>query len=115
MNLFEDTIESLEENGKTFADVKYITCDTGNINVEDFKTIAKNTEFCRGYGRQEVAADLMIVGENWILVRLEYDGFEWWEFLNIQSKPEIKILHLASKNIGTPTIERLNQNLGNNK
>ena len=46
----------------------------------DFKNKFKNLEYYAGYGTQEIAADLVVVGDNWWLEREEYDGSECWAY-----------------------------------
>lgn len=55
-------------------------------------------EYYGGYGRTEVALDLMVVGNNWWLERAEYDGMEWWEFKQMPKKPkkELELKALTS-------------------
>ena len=81
---WEETVAKLEENGKTFDDVEWIGGDDFEITKENFKNIS---HFCydSGYGGQEVARDLKLVGKDFIMIRGEYDGSEWWEF--IKTKP----------------------------
>ena len=38
-----------------------------------------NREYDSSYGTREVPADLVVVGEEWWLERVEYDGSEGWE------------------------------------
>lgn len=88
-NLLEETIEILGENNKTVKDILW--CGTKDIYFEweDFKSVA-NEDYNSGYGAQEVAGDLLIVGENWWLERHDYDGSEWWEFKESIQKPKVK-------------------------
>lgn len=81
---WEETVAKLKENGKTFDDVEWIGRDDFEITKENFKNIS---HFCydSGYGGQEVANDLKLVGKDFIMIRGEYDGSEWWEF--IRTKP----------------------------
>lgn len=44
-------------------------------------------EYDNGFGRVEIASDLVVVGTNWWFERIEYDGAEGWSF---KKKPEIK-------------------------
>lgn len=39
-------------------------------------------------GTEEVATDLLVVGDGWWLERHEYDGSEWWEHKALPAKPE---------------------------
>lgn len=79
-NLWEETIRTLENKGKTWLDVLAVQSDDIRISKEKFETLAKNTNYYNGYGAQEVAADLVLIGKNWWCTRGEYDGSEWWEF-----------------------------------
>lgn len=81
-NLLEETIEILEENGKSLDDIVGVCGDKFQISIEQFKELA-NKEYDDGFGGQEVAKDLKIVGNNFWLERHEYDGSEWWEYKSI--------------------------------
>jgi hypothetical protein len=79
MNLLYETIKVLAEEGKTLDDIVAIGNHTHSMTVEEFIRLA-DTEYDDGYGGQEVAEDLYLVGEDFWLDRGEYDGSEWWEF-----------------------------------
>lgn len=85
-NLYDETINMLKINGKSLEDIKSVQCDDFAITLENFIEVAKNTDYDGGYGAQEVAIDLKIIGEDWWMERREYDGAEWWEF---RKAPEI--------------------------
>lgn len=87
MNLYKETEAKLRENGKSIADIIAVQGNDFGITVEDFIELAKNTDYDDGYGGQEVASDLLVIGKNWWLERAEYDGSEWWEFKKF---PKIK-------------------------
>ncbi len=92
-NLLEETIEILEENDKTFDDVIGVCGNEFQISIEDFKLLA-NREYDDGYGSQEVASDLVVVGKDFWLERHEYDGSEWWEYksnFNLSELPFKKV------------------------
>ena len=86
-NLLHETIGALKKNGKTEKDIKWIGSNEVEIPQEMFFKMA-DTVYDSGYGGQEVASDLMIVGDDWWLERHEYDGSEWWEFKTIPNKPK---------------------------
>lgn len=79
MNLLKETIEKLQENGKNESDVRWVGNQTHYCDWSRFKAIA-DTEYDNGYGRMEVAYDLIIAGNDWWLERAQYDGSEWWAF-----------------------------------
>lgn len=96
-NLWEETMRMLVAHGKTFEDVKYVQGSNFGITKENFEKVAKKSKYYSGFGAQEVAEDLVVVGDNWWIERHEYDGSEWWEY---KEKPkqisEIKeVSHLA--------------------
>lgn len=79
MNLLDQTIKILRDNGKTPEDVQYINCNEKSCSWKKFSTLA-NFYYHKGYGKQEVNESLKVVGKDWWLERYEYDGSEWWEF-----------------------------------
>lgn len=84
-NLLQETTEELIACGKTWDDVLWIGGSEFTISVEDFKKLA-NREYDSGYGAQEVATDLKIVGKDWWMERGEYDGSEWWDYKEYPTK-----------------------------
>lgn len=98
MNLFAETLVKLKEHGKTFNDVLWCGSLEYSMTPEEFKRIAELTEYNEGYGGQEVANDLIVVGADFWLERHEYDGSEWWEYKTYPIKPTIKFS--GSKFIG---------------
>ena len=59
------------------------------MSWDSFKNAFEKIEYDCGYGHQEVAEDLVVVGNGWWLERSEYDGAEGWDF---------KSMPVASKN-----------------
>lgn len=91
INLFEETECALFNYNKTWDDVSWIGGNSFYISVEQFIEAAKNTNYCCGYGSEEVAVDLVICFKDgsW-LSRAEYDGSEWWKYNFYPQKPRIK-------------------------
>jgi hypothetical protein len=81
-NLLKETLTDLQANNKTTNDVYWVGSRDGLfvINWESFELIAEKTDYYSGYGAQEIARDLVVVGLNWWLERHEYDGAESWRF-----------------------------------
>lgn len=98
INLLQETIERLERNGKSPADVEWVGIkDATYYSWADFKKQAKHISYDNGFGRAEIAADLVVVGKDFWLEREEYDGSEWWNFKIFPTRPinksnELKIL-----------------------
>lgn len=86
-NLKNETLKILQENGKSVDDVEWVGGDHFAISKEQFWKLA-DREYDDGYGSQEVAVDLKIVGNDWWLERHEDDGLEWWEFKTLPTKPK---------------------------
>lgn len=76
MNLLQETIEALKDEGLSSSNVLWVGTKEARISWDNFEQIA-NVEYSSGFGPQEVAKDLIIVGQNWWLERHEYDGSEW--------------------------------------
>jgi hypothetical protein len=93
-NLLQETLMELEANQKTIADVKWVGTTKYYFTWEEFCGLA-DIEYYEGHGAQEVASDLIIVGNDWWLERREYDGAESWDFKSMPRKPENKIQPLC--------------------
>jgi len=88
-NLLSETEETIKGYGKKIEDIKWVGSKCGKyvISWEDFEKIA-NIDYDGSYGAQEIAEDLVVVGDNWWMERAEYDGSEWWEFKSTPIKKE---------------------------
>lgn len=89
MNLLQETLDALKENGKTPADVRWVgrASISAKCTWEDFAKQA-NLEYNNRYGWMKIPADLVAVGDNWWLEREEDDVAEWWEFKAIPKVEE---------------------------
>lgn len=87
MNLLQETQEMLKRHDKTLDDVIWIGDKNKKIAVDDFIKMA-DREYDNGYGIAEVNEDLLIVGKNWWLERLVYDGKESWDYKTTPQQPD---------------------------
>ena len=87
INLKDETLEVLKENGKTKDDIVWIGNVEFRIPNNSFWMLADRI-YDPGFGGTEVADDLLIVGQNWWLERHEYDGSEWWEYKELPKMPK---------------------------
>lgn len=87
MNLFQETVAELENNGKTLDDVEFVIGNGHEITLDNFVEIAKTFEYDEYFGHEYVPHDLKIVGCDWWLERCEYDGSEWWAFRRKPDRP----------------------------
>jgi len=94
-NLKEETIEVLSQHGKTLKDIEYFTNEKYYITVEQFLNLLNLTDgldYDDGYGSQVINSALKGIGKDFIIVREEYDGAEWWRFISLV-KPEQNMAH----------------------
>jgi hypothetical protein len=89
-NLLQETIEVLQKNGKSEAEVLWVGTKEYWFLWEEFKMVA-NFNYDNGYGIEEINVDLQVVGKDWLLVREFYDGSEWWDFKSLNF-PDKKII-----------------------
>ena len=85
MNLIKETIEDIKENGYSESDIEWVGSKDGKYGMswDSFKEAFERIEYDCGFGGQEVAKDLVVVGNGWWLERHDYDGAENWEFKSI--------------------------------
>ena len=86
MNLKKETLQTLKICGKTPNDIRWIGTKYEIINIDKFWELA-DTEYDESFGAQEVASDLIIVGDDWWLERESYDGNEYWRYHFMPKKP----------------------------
>lgn len=90
MNLLQETLNDLKENGKNSADVRWV--GRASINAKcgwDEFVKQANFEYDNGYGSAEIPGDLIVAGDDWWLERAEYDGSEWWKFKTLPVEPKV--------------------------
>ena len=110
MNLLKETIGEMLENNKTTYDVLWVGSADGEyaISWNEFKAIA-DFEYDSVFGWQEIAKDLIVVGNNWWLERHEYDGSEWWEFKVLPVKKEnAKLLNIVETSSSWEDLSEMN-------
>jgi len=103
MNLWEETLKSLEKTNKHWDDVLFISniglvcSDDSDEKIEFeipknvFEEIAHHINYNNGFGRNEINLHLKIVGDNWWLERYEYDGSERWAYKELPKKPQLSL------------------------
>lgn len=88
INLKEETLTVLRQNGKSMQDVLWVGCELFRIPIHDFWERLSNIVYDDGFGGVEIFDGLLVVGKDFWLERHEYDGHEWWEFKELPSMPE---------------------------
>jgi hypothetical protein len=108
MDILEEIIEKLKDNGKTLDDIKCLTIrrceptfveEDGNIQEyqipidapeELISSVLHDMSQCyydSGYGGQELFGIIWLKGKDW-LEREEYDGSEWWTYKTRPTIPD---------------------------
>jgi len=106
----KETEEMLKECGKSPQDVRWCgSAEFGWFSWEEFVKLA-NFKYDTGFGLQEVAKDLMIVGDGFWLERREYDGSEWWECQGFPGKPKTHVTpkYLFKEDMSEESLVKLN-------
>ena len=96
MNLLKETKQKLNMLGKNLEDIEWFGSPAYGYSddISLFKNLS-NIDYDDGFGAQEVAKDLVIVGKDFWLDRKEYDGSEWYEehsSFTIPKKPKKKFI-----------------------
>ena len=92
INLLQETVETLEQNGKSSADVEWVGIKNNSYYTwEEFEEQDKCVEYDADYIFEEIDRRLVVVGKDFWLERYEYDGSEWWEFKTLPTKPILKV------------------------
>lgn len=109
MNLYDETVSILEQNGKTMEDVVFIQGDNFRITWDNFVSLAKETNYDSGFGAPEIASDLVLAGNGFWLERGEYDGSEWWEYKEmptpVRRTETVESLSIVGSQIGWESLE----------
>lgn len=109
MNLYDETVRILDDYGKTMQDIVFIQGNDFRISWDNFVSVAKETNYDDGFGAQEVAMDLVLVGDGFWLEREEYDGSEGWVFKQMPSPVRrvevVENLSVHEEQIGWETLE----------
>lgn len=80
-SLWEETVSLLKENGKSWGDVECVHIGDRRMRKETFEKYARRIDYDRGHGLNWIALDLKLYGDDFVVIRQEYDGAEWWEFI----------------------------------
>jgi hypothetical protein len=96
-NLYIETMEKLRIHNKTVNDIVAIQGGEFAIDIDEFFAIAKNTNYDDDFGTVHIATDLVIIGEDWWMERVEYDGAENWAF---RQRPKIRTEVHAVSSLG---------------
>lgn len=82
MNLLDETKDEILQSGHSTSDVRFVGSRDEKLGIpwsQAEKVL--DIDYDDGYGRQEIAADLVVVfTDGGFLRREEYDGSECWEY-----------------------------------
>jgi hypothetical protein len=85
-NLWNETMRVLFWRHKLPEDVDFVTADGKTISWELFQEVAKTIEFDSGFGGHRIDLGVKIVGNDWWLERVEYDGAESWRYCTMPTR-----------------------------
>ena len=89
VNLKEETIKILSENGKTWDDVEWVGTEYGKIDKSEFLNIIDkeyDNSFCANIGGL-INPYIMVVGKDFWLERKNDEITECWEFKTFPMNP----------------------------
>lgn len=86
-NFFRETKDKLNEHEKVPQDVLWIGNNEKSFSWDQFSRTA-DFEYDHGFGNQRIKGDLVIVGEDWWLERVEYDDSGQWQFKTLPKCPD---------------------------
>lgn len=110
INLWEETIGTIEDNNRKWDDVTHISGTNFQISKENYERVAKKTYYNSGFGAPDVAVDLVIYGVGFLMKRGEYDGSEWWEFIEFSCNTNLPVVDINRLAGGMwNTLEELNE------
>lgn len=117
MNLWDETVATLQVNDRTWSHVRLVAGNKYQIPLETFERIARTTEYDQGFGSPEIATDLTIIGTDFWMTRAEYDGREWWEFhtmptTDLPMRGDIRHLAVQPGAVGWKTLNQINDPTG---
>lgn len=87
MNLLEETIDCLQENGKLPDEVLWVGNGESWMTWDEFSKAANAVEYEKGHEGSVIDENLVVAGENWWLERCECDGWTTWEFKKHLTRP----------------------------
>ena len=83
-NFLKETSRALKEFNKTPIDVhSVVLCYKGTpwaLTWSQFEVLAEDVFYNKSFGNTVVNSTLKIVGLDWWLERMDYDGEEWWKY-----------------------------------
>lgn len=90
MNLYEETIDRLKEEGFTVDDIACIKVGKHFCKSEKFLERAKKINYNSGYGIQEINPYIEIILKNGgFFEREEEVGCEWWKYVAPKALPVV--------------------------
>ena len=112
-NFLKETKETMDVLNLNPKDIEFIGSRDGEYEMswEEFQEVA-DFEYNESYGAQLVCYDLILLFKGGkMLKRGEYDGSEWWDFIDIsipsQPNPK-KITRLKTVNVGWDSVAKVN-------
>ena len=84
MNLYEEIKTKLRDYNKSIENIAKVVVRNKSPEVNQFLEIAKVINYDNSHGRANLAGRFYIMLDNGdLLVRMEYDGSEWFDYVNL--------------------------------
>jgi hypothetical protein len=80
INLLKETFIALDNARRRPNEVLWVGTKDWSCSFVEFTRFAKDIEYDPGFGTEQIATDMVIVGEGWWMERSTYDGSEWWRY-----------------------------------
>lgn len=94
-NLLEETLKCVKSSGHSVDDIDWVGTFEYSIDLD-----ALDVDYDDGFGGVEIAEDLCIFFDDGSrLVRRDYDGSEWWEF--VAKAPQRPLKHIGNARVKT--------------
>lgn len=90
INFGKETRNALNHYGFIIDDISWIGTRKFKVPIDEFFRRANNTAYDNGYGIVAIPLDLLIVMKDGsYFERREYDGSEWWQYIDVLKEPQI--------------------------
>lgn len=121
--LYDVTLDCLKENGKSFNDVRWIGCKDFSIDINDFIKYSKNINSRTKDVLSVIPRDLVIVGDDFWLERIEFFEdllmdtiYDCWKYKEKPKKPkENRTIYSLNINDSVYTKSQMRKEMGINE
>lgn len=88
INFYDETMLALLSHDYSIKDIAFIGCGDFYYDTESFFETIKGINYGSNCGFQEINSFTMVMKDGNAFIRWEYDGLEWWHFVDCQQPAE---------------------------